>query len=174
MTQRPIVFLSYGFRPFFLFAGIYAVVGMAAWMAWFGLGYTPSTDFPPSQWHAHEMLFGYATAALAGFLLTAAPNWTGAGPVRGGPLALLAGVWAAGRAAVWFSAFLPPVLVAAVDLAFPALLFAFMIGTLTGGQRASYHFSDRAGPVVHRQRHGALGAARLERQHRRRRTPPGF
>ena len=133
MTQRPIAFLSYGFRPFFLFAGIYAVIGMAAWMAWFGLGYAPSTDFPPGLWHAHGMLFGYATAALAGFLLTAAPSWTGAGPVQGGPLALLAGVWTAGRAAVWFSAFLPPVLVAAVDLAFPALLFAFMIRTLTGG-----------------------------------------
>ena len=73
--------------PFFLFAGIYAVIGMAAWMAWFGLGYAPSTDFPPGLWHAHEMLFGYATAALAGFLLTAAPSWTGAGPVQGGPLA---------------------------------------------------------------------------------------
>ena len=133
MPTKTAAFLSYGFRPFFLFAGLYAVIAMAAWMAWFSLAYAPSTDFPPLLWHAHEMLFGYATAALAGFLLTAAPSWTGAEPVRGGPLALLAGVWAAGRAAVWFSAFLPPVLVAAIDLAFPALLFAFMIGTLTGG-----------------------------------------
>ncbi len=135
MTPGPAAFLSYGFRPFFLFAGIYAVIGMAVWMAWFGFAYALSTDFPPLLWHAHEMLFGYATAVLAGFLLTAAPSWTGAEPVRGGPLALLAGVWAAGRAAVWFSAFLPPVLVAAADLAFPALLFAFMVRTLTGGSR---------------------------------------
>ena len=133
MTPGSAAFLSYGFRPFFLFAGIYAVIGMAAWMAWFGFAYALSTDFPPLLWHAHEMLFGYATATLAGFLLTAAPSWTGAEPVRGVPLALLAGVWAAGRAAVWFSAFLPPVLVAAADLAFPALLFAFMVRTLTGG-----------------------------------------
>ncbi len=139
MPPKTAAFLSYGFCPFFLFAGIYAVIGMAAWMAWFGWNgenawaHALGTDFPPLQWHAHEMLFGYATAALAGFLLTAAPNWTGAQPVNGGPLALLAGVWAAGRAAVWFSAFLPPVLVAAVDLAFPALLFVFMVRILTGG-----------------------------------------
>ena len=135
MPQKTAAFLSYGFRPFFLFAGIYAVIAMAAWMAWFGWNGENAlgTDFPPFLWHAHEMLFGYATATLAGFLLTAAPNWTGAQPVSGGPLALLAGVWAAGRAAVWFSAFLPPVLVAAADLAFPALLFAFMVRALTGG-----------------------------------------
>ncbi len=133
MPSGPSVFLSYGFRPFFLFAGLYAVIAMAAWMAWFGFAYAPGTDFPPLEWHTHEMLFGYASATLAGFLLTAAPNWTKAAPVQGGPLALLAGTWVAGRVVVWFSAFLPPALVAAVDLAFPALLFAFMVKTLTGG-----------------------------------------
>ena len=74
MPSKTAAFLSYGFRPFFLFAGLYAVIAMAAWMAWFGLGYAPSTDFPPLLWHVHEMLFGYATAVLAGFLLTAAPS----------------------------------------------------------------------------------------------------
>jgi uncharacterized protein involved in response to NO len=139
MPPKTAAFLSYGFRPFFLFAGIYAVIAMAAWIAWFGWNgesawvHAPATDFPPLLWHTHEMLFGYAIATLAGFLLTAAPNWTGAQPVNGGPLALLAGVWAAGRAAVWFSAFLPPGAVAAVDLAFPALLLTFMARTLTGG-----------------------------------------
>ena len=75
MTERLDAFLSYGFRPFFLFAGIYAVVGMAAWMAWIGLHaahaevFRMSTDFPPFQWHAHEMLFGYTAAEAMGLPL---------------------------------------------------------------------------------------------------------
>ena len=59
---------------------------------------------PAPVWHAHEMLFGYAAAAIAGFLLTAIPNWTGRLPVRGVRLALLVGLWAVGRLAVAFSA----------------------------------------------------------------------
>ena len=133
MTPRPAAFLSYGFRPFFLFAGAYAVLAMAAWMAWFGLAQALGTDFPPLLWHAHEMLFGYTAAVLAGFLLTAAPSWTGTEPVRGGPLALLAGVWVLGRVAVWFSGTLMPGVVAAADMAFLALLFVLMFRTLTGG-----------------------------------------
>ncbi len=86
MTPRPAAFLSYGFRPFFPFAGIYAVLTMAAWMAWFSLAQALGTDFPPLLWHTHEMLFGHTAAVLAGFLLTAAPSWAGAEPVRGGPL----------------------------------------------------------------------------------------
>jgi len=133
MTPRSAAFLSYGFRPFFLFAGLYAVLAMAAWMAWFGLAQPFGADFSPLLWHVHEMLFGYTVAALAGFLLTAAPSWSGAGPVRGGPLALLAGVWAAGRAAVWFSGTLTPAVVAAADMSFLALLFVVLFRTLTGG-----------------------------------------
>ncbi len=102
MTPRLTAFLSYGFRPFFLFAGLYAILGMAAWLAWISLNAQAlflSTDFPASQWHAHEMLFGYTTAAFAGFLLTAAPGWTRREPIAGRALALLAAVWISGRAA---------------------------------------------------------------------------
>ena len=133
MTPRPTAFLSYGFRPFFLFAGAYAVLAMVVWMAWFGLAQALGTDFPPLLWHAHEMLFGYTTAVLAGFLLTAAPSWAGAEPVRGGPLALLAGAWVTGRVAVWFSGTLSPGVVAAADMAFLALLFVLLFRALTGG-----------------------------------------
>ncbi len=163
MTQRPIAFLSYGFRPFFLFAGIYAVIGMAAWMAWFGLGYAPSTDFPPSQWHAHEMLFGYVTAALAGFLLTAAPGWTRRPPIAGGPLALLAAVWVSGRAAIWLSAYLTPALVAVIDLSFLALLFGLVFTTLTAGSKRHLIFLGvlvilfAANAMVHLERLGLTG-----------------
>jgi uncharacterized protein involved in response to NO len=134
-------FFSHGFRPFFLFAGLYAVVGMAAWMVWMGLadGGLP-TDVPPYQWHAHEMLFGYTVAALAGFLLTAAPNWTGKPPLAGAPLALLAGVWVLGRLAIWLSAVLPAAWMAAADLAFLPLLLVFVFRTLSGGSPRHYVF----------------------------------
>jgi len=139
MSERVSAFFSYGFRPFFLFAGLYAILAMAAWMAWIGLyaGQTQAlwirTDFPPFQWHAHEMLFGYAGATLAGFLLTATPGWTGKKPVSGLPLALLAGLWLLGRAAVWFSSTLSPSLVAAMDLAFWVFLLYLVFKTLKGG-----------------------------------------
>jgi uncharacterized protein involved in response to NO len=166
MTQRPIAFLSYGFRPFFLFAGIYAVIGMAAWLAWISLNAqapSMSTDFPPSRRHAHEMLFGYTTAALAGFLLTAAPGWTRRPPIAGGPLALLAAVWVSGRAAIWLSAYLTPALVAVIDLSFLALLFGMVFTTLTAGSKRHLVFLGvlallfAANAMVHLERLGLTG-----------------
>ncbi len=166
MTQKPIAFLSYGFRPFFLLAGIYAVIGMAAWLAWISLNaQAPSmgTDFPPSRWHAHEMLFGYTAAALAGFLLTAAPGWTRRPPITGGPLALLAAVWVSGRAAIWLSAYLTPALVAAIDLSFLALLFGLVFTTLTAGSKRHLIFLGvlvilfAANAMVHLERLGLTG-----------------
>ncbi len=69
------------------------------------------------------MLMGYASAALAGFLLTAVPGWQKTTPVAGGRLAALAALWLAGRVAIWMAATLPAWLVATLDLAFlPALL----------------------------------------------------
>ena len=136
MTPRLTAFLSYGFRPFFLFAGLYAVLGMAAWIVWIilnGEALPTSSDFPPTQWHAHELLFGYTIAAFAGSLLTASPGWTRREPVSGIPLALLTAVWISGRAAIWFSAYLSPELVAIIDLSFLALLFGLVFKTLTAG-----------------------------------------
>ena len=75
--------LSYGFRPFFMLAGLFAVVAMAGWIGALGLGWEVGGDYGMLNWHAHEMLFGYASAALAGFMLTAIPNWTGRLPVSG-------------------------------------------------------------------------------------------
>jgi uncharacterized protein involved in response to NO len=92
----PVLF-SYGFRPFFLAAGIWAVAAMALWIGALSAGWEIGGSYGGPHWHAHEMLFGYSTAALAGFLLTAVPNWTGRLPVSGIPLAVLFGVWCAGR-----------------------------------------------------------------------------
>lgn len=86
-----------GFRPFFLGAGVWALVSLALWLAVL-FGWLPS-DFAgdPLAWHRHEMLFGFVGAAIAGFALTAVPNWTGRLPIAGWPLAALFAGWLAGR-----------------------------------------------------------------------------
>lgn len=122
--------LSAPFRVFFLAAGLYAVFAMLVWELWLGvhfaggmMGDMPFAQ-PPHLWHAHEMIFGYAGAALGGFLLTAVPGWTGRPAPAPAFVALAAGLWLAGRGAMWFSAALPAPLVAAVDLAFLPVLGA--------------------------------------------------
>ncbi|MEK7246147.1 MAG: NnrS family protein [Pseudomonadota bacterium] len=133
------VFLSYGFRPFFLFAGAYGAIAVAVWLAVLHRLYTgaapvfPHGTLPPHLWHGHEMLFGYAGAAVAGFFLTAAPSWTGREPVRGLPLGALALVWLAGRIAMWSAAVLPLPLVVALDLAFVPFLAVLVVRALSGG-----------------------------------------
>jgi uncharacterized protein involved in response to NO len=119
--------LTYGFRPFFLGAAVWAALAMALWVPMLsGLVLLPIA-FDPVSWHAHEFLFGYLGAVVAGFLLTAVPNWTGRLPIVGWGLSALAALWFAGRVAVATSAALPPAVVAAVDLAFP-LVLAIAIG----------------------------------------------
>jgi uncharacterized protein involved in response to NO len=93
--------LSYGFRPFFLAGGIFAVLAMLAWIGALTLGWElGGASYGALAWHAHEMIFGYAVAALAGYMLTAIPNWTGRLPVSGIPLLRLVVLWAAGRIAM--------------------------------------------------------------------------
>ena len=114
--------LSIGFRPFFFFAGLWAAVSLPlALAAMFGTLTIPS-HFDPMAWHAHELLFGYTAAVMAGFLLTAIPNWTGHLPLRGGPLLGLAVLWLAGRGAMAVSALIGSEIAAAIDVSF---LFVF-------------------------------------------------
>ncbi len=116
--------LSLGFRPFFLLGALFAAIMIALWVPWFlGLIELPSA-FAPTAWHAHELLFGFMPAIIAGFLLTAVPNWTGRSPIRGWPLAALLFLWLAGRVAVAFSSQLDTGLTAAISLAFPTVLAA--------------------------------------------------
>lgn len=112
--------LSFGFRPFFLGAAVWAVIAVPLWLAAF-LG---GAGLPDRDWHVHEMLFGYVGGVIAGFLLTAVPNWTGRLPVTGLPLALLFALWIAGRAAM-LAAPLSPV-GAGVDAAF-LIVFAGLV-----------------------------------------------
>ncbi|WP_299822291.1 NnrS family protein [uncultured Jannaschia sp.] len=126
--------LTYGFRPFFFGAGIWAVIAMVIWVPMLsGLAVLP-TAFDPVSWHAHEFLFGYLGAVVAGFLLTAVPNWTGRLPIVGWPLGGLFALWIIGRIAVALSAGLPAIAVAMADLAFPVVLAAAVAREIVVGR----------------------------------------
>jgi uncharacterized protein involved in response to NO len=113
---------AYGFRSSFLLAGIAAMLLVPLWALSFLGGAPLGSSWPPTLWHAHEMLFGFIASAMAGFLLTAVPSWTGQKGFSGRPLIILAGIWLAARVLIASSALWPAVLIAAVDLAFlPAL-----------------------------------------------------
>lgn len=124
---------SYGFRPFFLSAAVLAALLVGAWVPWL-LGFLaiPSA-LPPVAWHQHELLFGFVPAVMAGFLLTAVPNWTGRLPVVGRPLMALFGLWTAGRLAILVSLHLHPGVVAAIVLAFPLALVAILAREILAG-----------------------------------------
>jgi len=70
-----IALFGYGFRPFFLAAGIAAALLVPWWAASLVWGFPLGTTWPHVLWHGHEMLFGFIVAAIAGFLLTAVPSW---------------------------------------------------------------------------------------------------
>jgi uncharacterized protein involved in response to NO len=118
------VLLSYGFRPFFLFGSVSAGIEVLAWLPVFYGELALATSLSPRDWHVHELLFGYVPAIVAGFLLTAIPNWTGRLPLQGRPLLVLVSVWLAGRFAVTFSAGIGCIAAAAIDCAFLALMAA--------------------------------------------------
>ena len=126
--------LSVGFRPFFLCAGLWAAVSVALWLAWLSTDFEIPTVFDPVTWHTHEMLFGFAAAAIAGFLLTAIPNWTGRLPVRGAPLLGLALLWLAGRVAVALSELIGGPVAAIIDLAFLVVLLLVIVRELVAGK----------------------------------------
>jgi len=110
--------LAYGFRPFFLGAAAWAAFGMLLWLPQYVGDIALPTRLGALDWHIHEMLYGYVAATIAGFLLTAIPNWTGRLPVNGLPLAGLAMVWCAGRLAMLTSAYIGGVAAAVIDGAF--------------------------------------------------------
>ncbi|WP_193336932.1 NnrS family protein [Devosia beringensis] len=130
----PVLF-SYGFRPFFLAAGIWAMAAMVLWIGALAAGWDIGGSYGGAYWHAHEMLFGYSSAALAGFLLTAVPNWTGRLPVSGTPLIVLFAVWCAGRLALLAPDMLGPPLSIAVDAAFLPLLLAICAREIIAGRK---------------------------------------
>lgn len=131
------VLWTIAFRPFFLAASVWSVLALALWIFALTQGLTLPSRFAPLDWHVHEMLFGFIPAAIAGFLLTAIPNWTGRAPVRGQPLIGLVLLWVAGRIACFTSALLPVWFGVAVDSAF-LLALCLVVGreiVLAGNRR---------------------------------------
>ena len=125
---------SYGFRPFFLGAALWSAVGVLLWVRQYFGEISLPVAMAVLDWHAHEMLYGYVAAVIAGFLLTAIPNWTGRLPVCGWPLAGLALLWLAGRAAIFMSATIGAVVAAAIDISFLAVLAAVALREIVAGR----------------------------------------
>jgi len=129
---------SLGFRPFFLAGAGFAITAIAIWALWL---YGGLADAQPVggmlAWHRHEMPFGFASAIIAGFLLTAVPNWTGRPGLNGWPLIGLVLVWLVARLAWWLP--LPLMVLLLLQLAFLPLL-AWVLGRdlVAAGKRDNY------------------------------------
>ena len=116
-SYQGVAVFSYGFRPFFLGAALFAGVAIPAWiLVLAGVGDSPFL-YPARDWHVHEMVFGFLPAVITGFLLTAIPNWTDRPSIRGYELMLLATLWLAGLLLIaipWFT----PLVSSVVDAGF--------------------------------------------------------
>ncbi len=126
LAASPALFRG-SFRPFFLGGALWALVVLVLFICALSATITLPTAFDTVAWHRHEMLFGYLGAVIAGFLLTAIPNWTGRLPIAGAPLAALAGLWLAGRIAILCSALVGAPVAAVLDVGF-LLTLAFVAG----------------------------------------------
>ncbi|MEQ1796025.1 MAG: NnrS family protein [Nitrospira sp.] len=126
-------FLSYGFRPFFLSAALFAGVAIPVW-ALILSGWADSPfRYAARDWHVHEMLFGFLPAVITGFLLTAMPNWTDRPPLRGTPLLALLALWLAGRLTIalpWPT----PLTAAVIDGAYLVVLATLVLREIIAGK----------------------------------------
>jgi uncharacterized protein involved in response to NO len=111
-----------GFRPFFVLAGLSALMLILLWNAIFKGELAHGNYFGASTWHAHEMLMGYSVAVIAGFLLTAVKNWTNKPTLTGDALGGLCLLWLYGRVLPFYEGLLPDALIAVVDMAFVPVL----------------------------------------------------
>jgi uncharacterized protein involved in response to NO len=123
---RGFALFSYGFRPFFLLAGAYALIMIPWWMFGYAQGSLSFSGLPPMYWHAHEMIYGFVMAAIAGFLLTAVPSWTGERGFAGKPLMAVAALWLAGRIAMSMAGEWPFWVLALAELALVPSLIALL------------------------------------------------
>lgn len=162
--------LALGFRPFFLLGGLAAFVLILLWLGTWHRAFSAAAYYGRVEWHAHEMLFGYTVAVVAGFLLTAVRNWTGRQTPHGRALGFLALLWLAGRLLPWIPG-VPGGLTAAVDLAFLPALAISLLPALRGVEnRANYLLPvillgmALANGLMHLQALGVAGTARLGMQ----------
>jgi uncharacterized protein involved in response to NO len=132
--QSSTALLSYGFRPFFLGAGLWATLAMVLWIGLISGHWMFASAYGAVAWHAHEFLFGYVSAVLTGFLLTAIPNWTGRLPLQGRPLLALCLLWAAGRAAMLATDRIGLAAAAVVDCVYLPTLAAVIVREVIAGK----------------------------------------
>ncbi|MEZ5563963.1 MAG: NnrS family protein [Gammaproteobacteria bacterium] len=124
LSRHPL--FAYGFRPFFLACGLFALLVIPAWLLMRISGATPLGTLPAHLWHAHEMLFGFTVAAISGFLLCGVPSWTRNRGFGGLPVFSLTVVWLAGRTAFALAPFCNPPVLAALELAYMPCLIALI------------------------------------------------
>lgn len=134
LKPESIPLLSYGFRPFFLGAGLWAVAAMALWLGLLSGFWSFAGSYGAVAWHAHEFLFGYVAAVMTGFLLTAIPNWTGRFPLQGGPLLALFLLWLAGRIAMVLTDQIGCAAAAVIDCAYLVTLTAVIAREIIVGR----------------------------------------
>ncbi len=121
--SRGFALFEAGFRPFFLLGAAYAAITIPIWLYRFAHASVSFGELPGLYWHIHEMLFGFVIAAIAGFLLTAVPSWTGSRGFGGRPLVILVSLWLLGRLAMATVGAVPFWMTAAAELALlPGLL----------------------------------------------------
>jgi uncharacterized protein involved in response to NO len=114
--------LQNSFRPFFIAAGFWATLAVPFWLlSYAGILVVPD-NFDILLWHQHEMLYGFTSAAITGFILTVIPNWTGRLPIRGVPLGLLISLWILGRIGFLTTVTIGPLATAVFDLPFLIVL----------------------------------------------------
>jgi uncharacterized protein involved in response to NO len=131
---------------FFLLGALYSVISLILW-AGFYAGYVmpPSLLADPVLWHAHEMIYGFTIAIVAGFLLTAVANWTGGAPARQIHLAALCVLWLTGRIVMNFDMGLPLWLIYVLEGAFiPALAVSLSIPLLKSWNVRNFVFLGSA------------------------------
>nr|WP_136250029.1 NnrS family protein [Ningiella ruwaisensis] len=124
--QKIMPFWRLGFRPFFLFGSAFAFIAIALWLLALKGVLSSSPFHSVIWWHSHEMLFGFTTAIIAGFLLTAVQNWTGIPGLKGKSLIFLFSVWLAARLLLLANLEIPVFIIALVDLVFLPLVAFFL------------------------------------------------
>lgn len=137
LGQQGPLLLSYGFRPFYLGAGLWAIAAMAIWIlvikGWVDIAGT----YGQSAWHGHELLFGFMPAVLVGYLMTTVPNWTGRFPLSGAPLARLVFIWLAGRVSMLMVDEAPLFIALSIDGIFLPLFAFFCLKEVWAARRVA-------------------------------------
>ncbi len=139
MRVKPETLFSYTFRPFFLLAGLFAILAIARWFLILNGTISPISGISPLHWHGHEMIVGFALAVVAGFVLSAVATWTGRPAVSGLPVVGLVAAWVAGRIAMHYAGVIPQLAAAILDMLFPlALCFLISREVFGAGNRRNY------------------------------------